>query len=47
MFSPDELTLLKAVLTVPTCWQPELREQAAALVERAEKEQLTLLKGGV
>jgi hypothetical protein len=38
-FSPSELAVLRAALTVPTCWWPELREEALRLVERADAAQ--------
>jgi hypothetical protein len=40
-FTPEELALLKAALTIPTCWDPERRKLALVLVERAD-EQLAL-----
>jgi hypothetical protein len=41
-FSPAELALLRAALTIPTCWNPTLRDEALALVEQAEQGQLPL-----
>lgn len=33
-FTADELALLKRALTIPTCWNPRVREEALRLVER-------------
>jgi hypothetical protein len=41
-FTPEELALLRAAVTIPTCWNPTLRDEALALVEQATQGQLPL-----
>jgi hypothetical protein len=41
-FTPAELALIRAALTIPGCWNPTLRDEALALVEQAEGGQLPL-----
>lgn len=45
MFTAEELELLRRAVTIPTCWDPRVRKEALAVVERmASTTQLSLLE---
>jgi hypothetical protein len=37
-FTPAELVLLREALVIPTCWDPERRKRALALLDRKDKQ---------